>query len=361
MKKTAIIGLSGGVDSSVAAALLKRDGFDVVGLFMHNWEEEDEFGECKAAEDAHDAGTVAEKLGIPFYSVNFAKEYMSNVFEYFLSEYKAGRTPNPDVLCNREIKFGVFKDYAMKMGADVVATGHYASLQMHNAQGTNNDIKLIRAQDDNKCQTYFLNQVKTHQFENVVFPLGGIKDKSEVRCMAEEWGLITAKKKDSTGICFIGERKFKEFLSSFLPAQGGDIRDTAGKLLGRHHGLMYYTLGQRKGLGIGGVAGEAQDRWFVVEKNLKENVLVLSCGEGEELLSEGCVTDGFNWIGDRIASGEFECEARFRHRQPLQKVSIKQGKGGVAIEFFDKQRAITPGQFAVLYLGDRCLGGGVIR
>jgi len=357
MKKTAIIGLSGGVDSSVAAALLLKGGFEVVGLFMHNWEEENECGECNATQDFEDAKAVAEKLKIPVYSVNFAKQYMDNVFEYFLTEYKAGRTPNPDVLCNREIKFGYFKDYAIRMGADLVATGHYADLKQHTAE----DINLIRAADDNKCQTYFLNQVKTGQFENVIFPLGGIKDKGEVRKMAEDWGLITAKKKDSTGICFIGERKFKEFLSGYLPAMSGDIRDTGGRVLGRHNGLMYYTLGQRRGLGIGGVKGEEQDRWFVVEKNLSDNVLVVSCGEGEELLREGLDTDGFNWIGQQIGNTTFECEARLRHRQPLQKVIAKKTQAGLQLEFKKKQRAITPGQFAVLYLGDRCLGGGVIK
>jgi len=358
MKKTAIIGLSGGVDSSVAAALLKQQGFEVVGLFMHNWEEENECGECRAAEDFEDAKAVAEKLKIPVYSVNFAKQYMDNVFEYFLNEYKAGRTPNPDVLCNREIKFGYFKDYAFKLGADVVATGHYAGLR--NAGGVKH---LIRAADENKCQTYFLNQVKTEQFDNVVFPLGDIGDKSEVRKMAEELGLITAKKKDSTGICFIGERKFREFLSGYLPAQSGEIRDTGGKILGRHNGLMYYTLGQRRGLGIGGIKGEEQDRWFVVQKNLSENVLVVSCGEGDELLSESLITEGFNWIGGLPIEGlkSFECEARFRHRQPLQKVIAQKTKDGLQLEFFQKQRAITPGQFAVIYLGDRCLGGGVIK
>ncbi|MCL2556322.1 MAG: tRNA 2-thiouridine(34) synthase MnmA [Firmicutes bacterium] len=356
MKKTAIIGLSGGVDSSVAAALLIKSGFNVIGLFMHNWEEEDEFGECRAAEDANDARVVAEKLKIPFYSVNFAKQYMENVFEYFLSEYKAGRTPNPDVLCNREIKFGCFKDYAMKMGADVVATGHYADLRINK-----NDIHLMKSLDQNKDQTYFLNQVKTRQFENVLFPLGGIENKSDVRKMAEELNLITANKKDSTGICFIGERKFREFLSGYLPAQGGEIRDTSGKFLGRHHGLMYYTLGQRKGLGIGGIKGEEGNRWFVVEKNLKENVLVLSCGEGQELLSESCSLEGFNWIGQEIEQDIFECDARFRHRQELQKIKVIKTKNDIKIEFDTKQRAVTPGQYAVLYLGDRCLGGGKIK
>ncbi len=351
---TVVVGMSGGVDSSVAALLLKERGYDVVGLFMHNWEEEEEDGgACTSAEDWQDVQAVCGYLGIPHYSVNFAREYYERVFEYFLNEYFKGRTPNPDVLCNREIKFGAFKDYAMKLG-DCVATGHYCNVGEENGLPT-----LLKAVDGDKDQTYFLCDTRTEQLKDVMFPLGNLR-KSEVRAIAEKNGLVTSKKKDSTGICFIGERKFRAFLKQYLPAKPGVIVDTFGKEVGRHEGLMYYTLGQRRGLGIGGVKGEAQQRWYVVDKDMTHNRLIVSCGEGEELLTCGLKTEGFNLIGCENLPTVFECTAKMRYRQPEQKVRVKLSDGVATIKFAERQRAVTCGQFAVLYLGDRCLGGGVI-
>lgn len=350
--KTVVVGMSGGVDSSVAALLLKQSGYDVIGLFMHNWEEEDG-GACTAAEDWADVRAVCGKIGIPHYSINFSKEYGERVFAHFLDEYAKGRTPNPDVLCNREIKFGVFRDYALKLG-DCVATGHYCDIGERNGLPA-----LLKAKDQSKDQTYFLCDTRTNQLRDVMFPLGKL-DKSEVRKIATENGLITSGKKDSTGICFIGERKFRAFLAEYLPAKPGKIVDINGKVVGDHGGLMYYTLGQRRGLGIGGVKGEAQQRWYVVEKNLKDNVLIVSCGEGEELLTYGLKTESFNFIGYEDYPAIFRCTAKFRYRQGEQGVTVKKEGDGVIVKFDELQRAVTPGQYAVLYDGDRCLGGGVI-
>lgn len=353
--KTVVVGISGGVDSSVAAYLLKEQGYDVIGLFMNNWEEEDEGDSaCTSATDWQDARAVCGALGIPAYAVSFAKEYRERVFSYFLDSYKKGRTPNPDVLCNREIKFGPFADYAKKLGADYIATGHYCAVR--HARG---GAQLYEAADKNKDQTYFLNQVHSSQLENVLFPLADLQ-KSEVRAIAEKNGLVTAKKKDSTGICFIGERNFKKFLSAYLPAQPGEIVDTHGKVLGRHDGLMYYTLGQRRGLGIGGVAGEAQNRWFVVDKDLPNNRLVVTCGEGEELLSRELSTDGFHIIGEPPAQNEFRAAVKTRYRQSARPAVVTLTPQGAHIVFDEKQRAVTAGQYAVVYLGERCLGGGEI-
>jgi tRNA-specific 2-thiouridylase len=356
MGKRVVIGMSGGVDSSVAALMLKERGYDVIGLFMHNWEE-DENGQCTSAEDWRDVIGVCGKIGIPYYSVNFAKEYMERVFKYFLSEYEAGRTPNPDVLCNREIKFGPFREYAKSLGADYVATGHYCGISHEGGEF------LLTAADQNKDQTYFLNQVTTEQIKDVVFPLSDAL-KPQVRVLAEKYGLVTAKKKDSTGICFIGERKFRQFLAEYLPARPGEIVDTAGRVLGEHTGLMYYTLGQRKGFGIGGVSGEEQNRWYVVGKDLEKNRLIVSCGEGEELFSRSCVCSGLNLIGEWQAK-EFEATAKFRYRQGEQKVFVSIDGDKVKVDFDKPQRAVTPGQYAVFYVPfdkdkRRCLGGAVI-
>lgn len=359
MNKRVVIGMSGGVDSSVAAWLLKRQGYEVIGLFMHNWEEEDGAGNCTSADDWNDVIGVCGKLEIPYYSVNFAKQYLDRVFSYFLDEYKKGRTPNPDVLCNREIKFGPFAEYASSMGADYIATGHYCAI-LRDGDYT----QLLTAADGNKDQTYFLNQVRTEQLKNVIFPLEEMA-KPEVRQIAEREGLVTAKKKDSTGICFIGERKFKKFLAEYLPGKKGDIVDVSGKKLGEHEGLMYYTLGQRKGLGIGGIAGEGQDRWYVIDKDLKTNRLIVSCGEGEELFSRGLRASGLNIIGEWDKK-TFECTAKFRYRQGEQKVFAKIDGSNLELEFESPQRAVTPGQYAVLYTDSsvegkrRCLGGAVI-
>ncbi len=355
-KKTVVVGMSGGVDSSVAAKLLLGDGYNVVGLFMHNWDEDDENGACSSADDYRDAATVCGKLGIPIYSVNFSKEYMERVFAYFLAEYKKGRTPNPDVLCNREIKFGPFRRYAKELGADYIATGHYCDIGEYNGLPA-----LLKAADDNKDQTYFLNNVRTEQLQNVLFPLGKLK-KPQVREIAERENLITARKKDSTGICFIGERNFKKFLSAYLPARRGRIVDTHGKEIGVHDGLMYYTIGQRRGLGIGGIGGEDNNRWYIVEKRLDKNELVVSNGEGEELFYNALYSGALNFIGDADFLGkEFDCTAKCRYRQGEQKAHvILDGLGGARVEFSEPQRAVTEGQYVVLYSGNRCLGGGVI-
>lgn len=357
MSKTVVIGMSGGVDSSVAALLLKEQGYNVVGLFMQNWDEVDENGVCTAEDDFADVRRVCSVLDIPYYTVNFAREYMDRVFSYFLAEYKAGRTPNPDVLCNREIKFGPFLDEAKKLGAEYIATGHYCKILHENGVHY-----LQKAKDQNKDQTYFLNQLSQAQLENVLFPLQDM-EKPEIREIALKHGLATAKKKDSTGICFIGERNFRKFLSTYLPATPGKILDLNGRQVGEHAGLMYYTLGQRKGMELGGIKGDNEGgRWFVVRKDLKNNVLYVSHGDESPLYSKSCEVSGFNWIPYPPTQKEFECMAKFRYRQPDQKVRVfVRENGDLHIEFAEKQRAVTEGQYAVLYDGINCLGGGVIQ
>lgn len=351
--KTAVVGMSGGVDSSVAALLLKRQGYNVIGLYMLNWEEEDERGVCSADADFADVQRVCSALEIPFYSVNFAKQYQERVFSYFLEEYKAGRTPNPDVLCNREIKFGPFREYALSMGADYVATGHYCGIE-HTADGRH---YLLKAADAGKDQTYFLNQVREEQLSNVLFPLAGLQ-KSEVREIAEKSGLATAEKKDSTGICFIGERNFRKFLQGYLPAQPGKIVTLDGETVGEHIGLMYYTIGQRKGLNLGGRRGE-EGRWFVVKKDVENNILYVSHGDESPLNSRSCCVKNLNWIGF-TPEKSFACTAKFRYRQPEQKVTVTLTADGAEVVFAEPQRAVTEGQYAVFYDERRCLGGGVI-
>ena len=357
MAKTVVVGMSGGVDSSVAALLLKQQGYNVIGLYMLNWEENDENGCCTAEEDFADVRRVSALLDIPYYTVNFAKEYMDRVFSYFLAEYKAGRTPNPDVLCNREIKFGPFLQEAKRLGADFVATGHYCKISHEDGVHL-----LKKARDQNKDQTYFLNQLSQAQLADVLFPLQDM-EKPQIRAIAEEYHLATAKKKDSTGICFIGERNFRKFLSTYLPAQKGKILDLSGKEVGEHMGLMYYTLGQRKGLELGGVKGvENGGRWFVVKKDLERNILYVSHGDETPLYSKSCEVSGFNWIPALPQKKEFACMAKFRYRQPDQEVFVtRKEDGGVHIEFAQPQRAVTEGQYAVLYDGENCLGGGVIE
>jgi tRNA-specific 2-thiouridylase len=354
MSKTVVVGMSGGVDSSVAALLLKQQGYNVIGLFMKNWEENDINGVCAAEDDYSDVRRVCSKLEIPYYTVNFSKEYMDRVFSYFLSEYKAGRTPNPDVLCNREIKFGPFKDYAVKLGADYIATGHYCDISHENGIHY-----LLKAKDQNKDQTYFLNQLSQNQLNNILFPLGKI-EKSEVRKIAGEYGLSTAKKKDSTGICFIGERNFRQFLLNYIPAKSGKIMTYDKKVLGEHLGLMYYTIGQRKGLNIGGQK-EEEGRWFVIEKDLINNILYVAHGEEDRLYSKGLVCEKINWIPQMPKNKEFICKAKFRYRQSEQEVQVKITGEGAEVEFKEKQRAITQGQFAVFYDDTKCLGGGIIE
>jgi len=352
-----VVGLSGGVDSSVAALLLRQQGFNVVGLFMKNWDETDENGVCTAEQDWKDATRVATKIGVPCYSVNFAKQYWDRVFTYFLDELKKGRTPNPDVLCNREIKFGPFLEYAKTLGAEKIATGHYARVEEKDGK-----FYLRKAVDLSKDQSYFLNQLSQEQLSWVWFPLGEMP-KTEVRKIAAENGLATAEKKDSTGICFIGERNFKNFLKTYLPAKKGEIRDKrTERKMGMHDGLMYYTLGQRKGLGIGGQKTGNGESFFVVEKDLKNNILYVTQGEGEELLSSGCMASGMNWHPAKPNKTEFECFAKFRYRQEDQAVKVfDEGNNCAKIEFEKKQRAVTPGQFVVLYDADGyVIGGGTI-
>ncbi len=351
--KTVVVGMSGGVDSSVAALLLKNAGYNVIGLYMLNWEEEDERGVCNADEEYSDVRRVCAALDIPYYSVNFARQYEERVFSYFLAEYKAGRTPNPDVLCNREIKFGPFREYALSMGADFIATGHYCGIE-HTADGRH---RLLKAADADKDQTYFLNQVRESQLEKVLFPLSDM-NKSEVRKIAEQSGLSTAKKKDSTGICFIGERNFRKFLRTYLPAQPGKIVTLDGREVGEHIGLMYYTIGQRKGLDLGGTHGE-EGRWFVVKKDLQNNILYVSHGDESPLYSKACKVTGLNFIGCNPKES-FECTAKFRYRQSEQKVKVTLSGDTALVEFGSPQRAVTEGQFAVFYDETSCLGGGTI-
>ena len=354
MKKV-VIGMSGGVDSSVAAALLKEQGYEVIGLFMHNWEEDDDDDTCTAVTDYEDVKRVCNKLGIPYYTVNFAKEYLDRVFSNFLEEYSKGRTPNPDVLCNREIKFGPFLDYARSLGADYIATGHYAKVERSNGV-----TRLLKAADTNKDQTYFLNQLNQDQLSQVLFPLGDMQ-KPAVRAIADKYGLSTADKKDSTGICFIGEKRFRQFLKNYLPCNRGDIVDRNGNKVGEHEGVIYYTLGQRRGLNIGGKKDGTGERWFVLDKDVKNNKLIVSQGEGEELFKDGLVSYKINWIPAEPKEKEFECYAKFRYRQPDQKVRVVIEDNRVVVYFAEKQRAVTPGQFVVFYTETDCLGGGVIE
>lgn len=353
MSERIVVGMSGGVDSSVAALLLKEQGYDVIGVFMKNWEEQDDSGVCTAETDWRDVREVCDIIGIPYYSVNFAKEYWDRVFSYFLSEYKAGRTPNPDVLCNREIKFRAFLDFAMQLGASRMATGHFVQT---NAQG-----ELLRGADPNKDQSYFLYMLKQRQLQRAMFPVGHLT-KADVRRIAQEKGLPVSQKKDSTGVCFIGERRFKQFLQNFLPAQPGDMVAPDGKIVGRHDGLMYYTLGQRRGLGIGG-CGDGRS-WFVIGKDMERNRLLVAQGEDHPMLYSSCsLGGGVTWIGDApLHHGEtMQCTAKFRYRQPDQPVEVSLQGDKMLIHSLTPQRAVTPGQSAVLYDGERCLGGAVVE
>ena len=357
--KRVVLGMSGGVDSSVAAILLKEQGYEVIGVFMKNWEEKDDNGNCMAEEDYKDVIAVAEQLDTPYYSVNFVKEYWDKVFTYFLDEYKKGRTPNPDVMCNKEIKFKAFLDYAIKLGADYVATGHYARIIHEEKDGKIKSV-MLRGIDDNKDQTYFLCQLSQKQLEKVLFPIGEYT-KPQIREIAEKYNLATAKKKDSTGICFIGERDFNEFLSKYLPAKGGNIVNTEGKILGKHNGLMYYTIGQRKGIGIGNSKEGTGEPWFVVDKNLETNELIVTQGDRSVLYSKGLIATDFNFINMEDMEFPLECTVKFRYRQSDSKAVIKKLPDEKYEVLFDEpQKAVTPGQIVVAYKDEVCLGGGVI-
>ncbi|WP_435686195.1 tRNA 2-thiouridine(34) synthase MnmA [Sedimenticola selenatireducens] len=356
-KEKIIVGMSGGVDSSVAALLMIEQGYQVEGLFMKNWEEDDSREYCSAAVDLADAQSVADQLGIRLHTINFSGEYWDHVFEHFLAEYRAGRTPNPDVLCNREIKFKAFLDYALHLGAAGIATGHYASI------GRREDSwQMLRARDENKDQTYFLYMLGQEQLRHSHFPLGDL-EKPEVRKIAEQAGLPNHKKKDSTGICFIGERKFSEFLSRYLPARPGQMVTPEGSVIGEHQGLMYYTLGQRKGLGIGGRADSETDPWFVVDKDLESNRLIVAQGHDHPLLlKQELDASQLHWVAGSAPPLPVTCMARIRHRQPLQACTLSPLENGhLRVQFNKKQRAVTPGQSIVFYQDQVCLGGGIIE
>lgn len=354
--KRVVVGMSGGVDSSVAALLLKQQGYDVHGLFMSNWEEDEE-GYCTSAEDYQDARKAAQRLGIPLHKVSFAGEYRDRVFQYFLDEYRAGRTPNPDVLCNREIKFGVFFEYAQRLGAELVATGHYARL-VNDTHGAH----LLKGRDGDKDQSYFLHAAPARALSRTLFPLGDL-EKPQVRALAREHGLENFDRKDSTGICFIGERHFQSFLSRYLPARPGEIRTPEGEVVGRHQGLMYYTLGQRKGLGIGGRRDGGEEPWFVATKDLENNVLVVVQGHDHPLLlSRALVADQAAWIAGAAPEMPASLAAKTRYRQKDQPCTLSRRADGSFMVVFDQpQRAVTPGQFVVFYRGEECLGGAVIH
>lgn len=358
-KPKVIVGLSGGVDSSVTAMLLKQQGYDVTGLFMKNWEDDDDDEYCASKQDLIDAVSVADKLGIDIEAVNFSKEYKDRVFANFLAEYEAGRTPNPDILCNAEIKFKAFLDHAMAMGADLIATGHYAKVRENPLK--KGSYQLLKADDGSKDQSYFLYRLNQAQLSKTLFPLGSYL-KREVRELAREAGLINAEKKDSTGICFIGERPFQEFLQRYLPKKPGDIKTAEGKVVGQHDGLMYYTLGQRQGLKIGGSRDSTGEPWFVVAKDMANNELIVVQGHDHPLLlSDGLKASQLHWISEEEPETNWVYAAKTRYRQPDAPCEIDAVNANeVDIRFGQKQWAITPGQSAVVYESNVCLGGGII-
>jgi tRNA-specific 2-thiouridylase len=355
-----IVGMSGGVDSSVAAYLLQKQGHRVQGLFMKNWEEDDNDGYCSAAVDLEDAEQVSRRLGLDLLTRNFSAEYWDRVFHYFLEEYKYGRTPNPDVICNKEIKFKTFLEHALNLGADYIATGHYARVVT-----SGSFVHLLKGKDQNKDQSYFLYALNQKQLSKALFPLGELS-KTQVRAIAEQLGLANYSKKDSTGICFIGERNFKDFLKRYLPANPGDMRNPEGELIGKHDGLMYYTLGQRQGLGIGGRQDGSGEPWFVVDKDLASNTLIVAQGHDHtRLFSRRLIAKNLNWICQPPQNFPFSCAAKTRYRQSDQACEIVRMNDGdddasCEVVFAAPQRAVTPGQSVVFYQGEECLGGGII-
>jgi len=352
-----IVGMSGGVDSSVTALLLHQQGQSISGVFMKNWEDKDPDGVCPAAIDAQDAMLVCDKIGIPMDAVNFASEYWDRVFQYFLDEYKSGRTPNPDILCNKEIKFKAFLDYAIQHGADKIATGHYARIAEKDGR-----FKLLKGKDSNKDQSYFLYTLGQAQLSKALFPLGELP-KSEVRKIAAEAGFENHAKKDSTGICFIGEREFKTFLNTYLPAQPGEIQTLEGRTIGQHDGLMFHTIGQRKGLKIGGLKEDSSgEPWYVVDKDLERNVLLVAQGTDHPALYKQALSAiDLHWVSRQAPASPYHCSAKVRYRQDDQPCTITTIENGIATVLFEQpQRAVTPGQSIVFYNQDECLGGGII-
>lgn len=348
-KKTVVVGMSGGVDSSVTALLLKNQGYNVIGMFMKNWEEKDENGVCKASLEFEDVVRVCDQIGIPYYSVNFVKEYWDNVFTEFLNEFKLGNTPNPDILCNREIKFKVLLEKAVQYGADYLATGHYCQTDGK---------RLIKGVDGSKDQSYFLYTLKEETLQKVLFPIGNLQ-KTEVRKIAKENGLATSEKKDSTGICFIGERNFKQFLSGYLQVLPGDFKTLSGKTVGRHDGVAYYTIGQRKGMGIGG----AGDAWFVVGKDVDKNIVYVEQGSMHpSLYCDELIASDLSFVSDKPLNLPLKCTSKIRYRQADQPCTItKIENGRCFVTFHVPQRAVTVRQSIVFYDGDICLGGGMIE
>lgn len=356
-KKKIIVGMSGGVDSTVAALLLQQQGHDVSGIFMQNWESADDDPHCTAEQDLSDAKAACELLNIPFEVINFSKAYWDNVFQYCLDEFHAGRTPNPDIWCNKEIKFKCFLDYALEQGADLLATGHYAKVEQ--LEGC---YHLLKAKDNNKDQSYFLYTLGQHELAHASFPLADLT-KPEVRKLAQTAGFINSNKKDSTGICFIGERNFKNFLREFILAQPGEIHTVDGATVGTHDGLMFYTLGQRKGLNIGGLSDYSEDAWYVVNKDLKDNLLIVGQGHNHpRLLSHSLTCTNLHWVTSITPTLPLTCHARTRYHQPDQACTLLSlVDGTLSVEFPEPQRAITPGQSVVFYCDNECLGGGIIN
>jgi tRNA-uridine 2-sulfurtransferase len=358
MRKHIIVGLSGGVDSSVTALQLLEQGHQVTGLFMKNWDEDDGTEYCTAMQDLADAQQVCDTLGIELKTVNFAAEYWDEVFEVFLSEFKAGRTPNPDILCNKHVKFKAFLNYAIEdCQADFIATGHYARVAEKDGE-----YFLLKGLDPNKEQSYFLYTLGQKALSKTLFPIGHLH-KPEIRALAAKAGFKNAKKKDSTGICFIGERKFREFLQRYLPTQAGEMRTPEGQYIGKHHGLMYYTLGQRQGLGIGGVKNAPDEPWYVLDKDLDHNVLIVGQGHNHPLmLHNSLIASQLDWCSNRPLTETLRCAAKTRYRQADQACLVTPlNDGRCQVVFDDKQRAITPGQSVVFYQDEVCLGGGIIE